>query len=57
MKDCDCKDWTENIKELNKIVDSARIHGVLLSPHYKYFKYCPWCGKKGEGHETNKNKE
>ena len=47
MKDCTCKDWKENIKELDKVVSSARIHGVNLSDGYKIFLYCPWCGKKG----------
>ena len=48
MKDCNCKDWEYCSHQLARVLDSARIHGVYLSPHYKYFKYCPWCGKKGE---------
>ena len=47
MKACKCKDWKDNIKEIEKVIDSARIHGVLISDEYKYFRYCPWCGKKG----------
>ena len=47
MKDCTCKDWKANIKEINGVLDSARIHGIFLSNKYIYFRYCPWCGKKG----------
>jgi len=44
MNECDCYDWIENIKKLNGMIDIALIHGFSYGG--KYFKYCPWCGKR-----------
>jgi hypothetical protein len=42
MKYCLCDDWQENIRILDGIFGSARIHGVTYNG--KFFVYCPWCG-------------
>ncbi len=48
MKDCDCEGWKKNMKHIDRCIDSARIHGVVLTKEYEMFKYCPWCGREGE---------
>ena len=48
MEDCDCKDFEENAKYIRAVIDIARVHGYLLPEAYKYWAYCPWCGKKGK---------
>ncbi len=47
MKRCECQDWKDNVIHINAALDSARIHGMGLPNEYIYWRYCPWCGKKG----------
>ena len=52
MKDCECQDWKDNMIFINAAIDLARLHNMAdsmgLPKEYKYWEYCPWCGKKGE---------
>jgi len=46
-KECDCKDWRENIDKLNAGFECMRVHtGWDDGYQGKFIEYCPWCGKK-----------
>jgi hypothetical protein len=39
LKNCDCKDWQEGMKQLDAIIDLAWIHNVMYTGGQ--FVYCP----------------
>ena len=51
--DCDCKDFEENMIELNKPWGLWASHGESKGYEGKPFIYCPWCGEKLKGDEIN----
>lgn len=44
LKDCDCADWKNQIKNLDAMIEISWIHGFKYS--ITQFLYCPWCGKE-----------
>ena len=48
MKACECQDWKDNMKYIEGALALARIHNQDLPSNYKYWEYCPWCGKGNE---------
>ncbi|MBM4137267.1 MAG: hypothetical protein FJ241_10625 [Nitrospira sp.] len=44
VRECNCKDWQENIAKLNSGFTLSTIHG-LGGYQGKIFNFCPWCGK------------
>jgi len=44
---CECRDWEENINELNAGTVMKALHG-WGGYSGKKFVYCPWCGNKLE---------
>ena len=48
MEECDCKDWEENMPQLNTILIMATLRNDS-GYKGKFFKYCPWCGKIDQG--------
>jgi hypothetical protein len=46
-KKCTCKDWKENIDELNAGFDfMAALFAFRKGYEGKPIEFCPWCGRK-----------
>ena len=52
MRDCECQDRKEFMMYFDAAIDLARLLNMSdsmgLPKEYKYWEYCPWCGKKGK---------
>jgi len=45
-KDCECKDWEENIEKVNAPHLLQAVRMSTKGYEGKKFVYCPWCGAK-----------
>jgi predicted nucleic acid-binding Zn ribbon protein len=46
MFECECFQWVDNIKKIDKMFGIAHVHGESYKG--EIFVYCPWCGEKLE---------
>ena len=42
---CPCDDWYRWMPFIDGMFQLAWAHDVKLPADYKFWKYCPWCGK------------
>jgi len=46
MMVCSCKEFHDNMTQIDCAISAAWVHGVILGKDYVPFKFCPWCGEK-----------